>query len=80
MGFKTVAAIGIAVLLTVLVMQNNDEVPFHLLFSEIQISKLLLMLICFLLGVMMGALLFRSSKKISPPTQNENSDYLDLES
>lgn len=79
MGFKTLLAIGIAILLTVLVMQNNDDVSLHLFFSELQISKLLLMLICFVLGIIMGALLFRNSKKVSPPTQDENRSYLDLE-
>jgi uncharacterized integral membrane protein len=58
MRIKTIIMIIITVLLTVVIMQNTDEVKFTLLFSDVYISKLVVLtavsVIAFLLGILVG--------------------------
>ncbi|GAA4340376.1 hypothetical protein GCM10023149_51720 [Mucilaginibacter gynuensis] len=58
MSFKTIVAIVITVLLTVVIMQNNNEVPFTILFTTTYISKLVVLsgvaVVAFILGVIVG--------------------------
>ncbi|MBE9582877.1 hypothetical protein IM792_00310 [Mucilaginibacter sp. JRF] len=58
MSFKTIVAIIIAVLLTVVIMQNRDEVPFTILFTSMYASKLVVMagvaVFAFILGLIVG--------------------------
>jgi hypothetical protein len=58
MRIKTIIIIIITVLLTVVIMQNTDTVPFKFLFAKFYASKLSVMLIVavvsFLIGVMVG--------------------------
>ena len=58
MSIKTIIAIIIAILLTVIIMQNNDEVRFTILFTTTYASKLVVMsaiaVAAFILGVIVG--------------------------
>jgi uncharacterized integral membrane protein len=58
MRIKTMFLILITVLLTVVIMQNTDEVPFKLLFATFRISKLVMLLavaiVAFIIGVLVG--------------------------
>lgn len=81
MGFKNTFLLILAVLTTIVIMQNNQPVEFHLLFSDFEFSNLWVMLGCFLIGICCGALLFRGNKQEQGSSLNdENRDYLDIES
>lgn len=58
MSLKTIFVVIVAVLLTIILMQNTGPVPFTLLFTEVHISKLLVMavvaIVAFILGVLVG--------------------------
>jgi uncharacterized integral membrane protein len=58
MRLKTIFIIGITALLTVVIMQNKAEVPFHFLFSTFFASNLVVMLsvavVAFIIGVITG--------------------------
>jgi uncharacterized integral membrane protein len=58
MRIKTMVIIIITVLLTVVMMQNTDEVLFNFLFSSFRISKLVMLLsvatVAFIMGVLVG--------------------------
>jgi uncharacterized integral membrane protein len=58
MRIKTMIIIFITVLLTVVIMQNTDEVFFKFLFATFRISKLVMLLavalVAFIIGVMVG--------------------------
>ncbi|WDF54116.1 hypothetical protein [Mucilaginibacter sp. KACC 22063] len=58
MRISTIVAIVIAILLTVVFMQNTDEVRFTLLFTSMYVSKVVMMgivaVIAFILGVIIG--------------------------
>ncbi len=79
MSFKTISIAVLAILLTVVIMQNNEEMSFKLLFTEVLVSKLVVMLACFIVGILIGAVLFRSRSKHTP-INDANKAYLDLES
>ena len=58
MRIKTIVVILIAVLLTVILMQNTESVKFNLLWATFWMSKLVMLffvaLIAFVLGVLVG--------------------------
>ena len=58
MRIKTIVIILITVLLTIVIMQNSDQVLFKILFFETRISKLIIMLliaaVAFVLGYLVG--------------------------
>ena len=58
MRIKTMFIILITVLLTVVIMQNTDEMPFKFLFAKFYVSKLIILLavalIAFIIGMMVG--------------------------
>jgi uncharacterized integral membrane protein len=58
MSIKTIFVITITILLTVILMQNTDSVKFTLLFTDVYISKLVMMtavsVVAFILGVLIG--------------------------
>ena len=62
----------ITVLLTVVIMQNADEVPFKFLFAKFYASKLVVMLIVAIIGVIIGVLIARPSKPKYIPGQVED--------
>jgi uncharacterized integral membrane protein len=58
MSLKTITIIIITVLLTVILMQNTDAVKFTLLFTDVFVSKLVVMaavaIVAFIIGVLIG--------------------------
>ena len=58
MRIKTIVVIGITVLLTIVLMQNTDQVDFTFLWTSFRISKLVMMtfvsVFAFILGVLVG--------------------------
>jgi uncharacterized integral membrane protein len=71
MRIKTMFIIFIAVLLTVVIMQNTDKVLFTFLFIDFRISKLVLLLIVAIVSFIIGVLAGRPSKPKYIPGQNE---------
>lgn len=63
MNFKTIIIIILSVLITVIFMQNTDEVLFKILWTEIYVSKLLMMLIVTLFGFTIGLIIAKPKKK-----------------
>ena len=59
----------ITVLLTVVVMQNTDDVPFKFLFAKFYISKLVMMLAVAFIGLIIGLLIGRPGKPKYIPGQ-----------
>ena len=86
MSFKTLTIIVLSVLITVIFMQNTDEVLFTILWKEIYVSKLLMMLIVTIFGFIIGLIIARPKKKAPLATENTkdipfevnnpNDDYL----
>jgi uncharacterized membrane protein YciS (DUF1049 family) len=64
----------ITVLLTVVIMQNTDEVPFKFLFARFEISELVMLLISAAIGFIIGVLIARPGKPKYIPGQVENAD------
>jgi uncharacterized integral membrane protein len=58
MSIKNICALVIVVLLTIVIMQNTDEVKFTLLFSTVYMSKVAVLtavsVAAFILGVLVG--------------------------
>jgi len=58
MRIKTIMVIAITILLTVVLMQNTDEVKFTFLFTDMYIPKLVMLtlvsVVAFILGIMVG--------------------------
>lgn len=58
MRVSTIVAIVITVVLTVIIMQNTDEVKFRILFADVYLPKLVMMtavaVAAFIVGVMAG--------------------------
>jgi uncharacterized integral membrane protein len=63
MSFKTIIIIVLAVLITVIFMQNTDQVMFTLLWKEIYVSKLIMMLIVTVFGFIIGVIVARPRRK-----------------
>ncbi len=87
MSFKTIVIIFLAVLITVIFMQNTDQVMFTLLWKEIYVSKLIMMLIVTVFGFIIGVIVARPRRKkeivIENNTSNGNissadDDYIDV--
>jgi uncharacterized membrane protein YciS (DUF1049 family) len=74
MRIKTMIIIIITVLLTVVIMQNTDDVPFKFLFSEFRVSKLVMMLAVAFIGFIIGVLIARPGKPKYIPGQVEETD------
>lgn len=62
---------------TVLVLFNNREEASFWLFGEIRTSKLIILGIFFILGVVAGGLLFRRKKQNNPAHQTSQIEDLD---
>lgn len=65
MHLKTISIIAISVLLTIVLMNNTDDIHFWL-FGDTKISKLTILGTMFIVGFMVGALVARQTKKIMP--------------
>ena len=63
MSFKTLVIVVLAVLITVIFMQNTDEVMFTVLWKQVFVSKVLMMLIVTVFGFIIGVIVARPKKK-----------------
>jgi uncharacterized integral membrane protein len=76
MRIKTIIIIVLTILITVVLMQNTGPVTFTILFSDVHVSKLVVLaiiaLFAFILGILVGRP--RRTKYISNdfPEKNEN--------
>lgn len=62
MTFKTIFIISVSVLLTVVLMNNTEEISFWV-FGDIRIPKLTVLGVTFALGLIVGFILGRPRKK-----------------
>jgi uncharacterized integral membrane protein len=62
MRIKTIFIIVITILLTIIIMQNAEPVPFKVLFFETTTSKLLMMLVTAIAGFVIGYLVGRPKR------------------
>jgi hypothetical protein len=63
MSARTILALVIAVLLTVVIMQNNEPVKFTFLFADIYIPKLVMLTAVSISGFLLGVLVASPRKK-----------------
>jgi uncharacterized integral membrane protein len=90
MSFKTIVIIILSVLITVIFMQNTDEVFFTILWKQFSVSKLLMMAIVTLFGFIIGIIVALPKKKKEATTHlkevpfevnqinNEDTDYISM--
>lgn len=83
MNFKTIFIIVISVLVTVILMNNTDEIDFWI-FGEARIPKLTILGTMFGTGLLVGFLAGRPRKKLplishTETVPSENPQYLDTE-
>ncbi|MHB1178906.1 MAG: hypothetical protein ACYCZO_11305 [Daejeonella sp.] len=71
MSFKTIFIIVISVLVTVILMNNTDEIDFWI-FGEARIPKLTILGSMFGIGLLVGFVAGRPRKKLPIATQTEN--------
>ena len=62
MRLKTIFIIIVTILLTIVIMQNAEPVPFKVLFFETTTSKLLMMAVMAIIGFIIGYLVGRPKK------------------
>lgn len=77
MSFKTIFIICATVLITVILMQNQDEVLFKILWKEMYVSKLAMMLSLTFIGFIIGLILGRPKSKSEQkqiPLEIENTE------
>jgi uncharacterized integral membrane protein len=76
MRIKTMIIVLIAVLLTIVLMQNTEKVKFTFLFADFYISKLIMMTlisaVAFILGVLIGRP--KRVKRLGGDSTNSDSD------
>ena len=64
MKTKTIIAITIAVIITIFALQNSEITDVKFFFWKLSMSKVLLLLGCFGLGVLVGFLVSLKKKKV----------------
>ncbi|MCF8453661.1 MAG: hypothetical protein K9G42_10680 [Pedobacter sp.] len=69
MTFKTIIIIVVTVLVTIILMNNTDEVSFWI-FGDVRLSKLAVLGVMFGLGLIIGFIAGRPRKKIQPDSFN----------
>jgi len=74
MRIKTIIIILITVLLTIVIMQNADDVWFRILFFKIYVSKLSVMLLVAIVAFVLGWLIGRPKKVIRLGDASGNQD------
>jgi preprotein translocase subunit SecG len=75
MRIKTMIIIIITVLLTVVIMQNTEEVNFNFLFSTFRISKLLMLTAVAVVAFVIGILVRRPGRPKYPKGNDEDIEY-----
>jgi preprotein translocase subunit SecG len=78
MSFKTIFIIVVSVLVTIILMNNTDEIDFWI-FGDAKIPKLAILGFMFGLGLVVGYLAGRPGKKSMTKDDSENieDDYID---
>ncbi len=78
MSFKTIFIIIVSVLVTIILMNNTDEIDFWI-FGDAKIPKLAILGFMFGLGLIVGFLAGRPGKKsmIKDDSENDEDDYID---
>lgn len=74
MRLKTIFIIVVTVILTVIIMQNNQDVKFNILFSQVYISNLVIMAVLVVAGFILGVLVARP-RKIRIDTDHQATDH-----
>lgn len=67
MGFKTIFIIVVSVLVTIILMNNTDEINFWI-FGDVRIPKLVILGVMFGLGLIVGFMAGRSRLAVVTPT------------
>ena len=78
MSGKTIFIIILTILLTIFLMGNTDAVNFKFLWIDFEMSKLLVIGICVLFGIVIGYILAKPKKTVSSYDTDidENGDVL----
>lgn len=76
---KILVGLLIGALLTYIISQNNQEMVLKVLWMEISVNLLFLLAGTLVLGIVLGAWLFRSKKSILSTLPEEDRQYLDLD-
>ncbi|MGY3055165.1 putative membrane protein [Pedobacter sp. UYEF25] len=74
MSGKTIFIIILTVLLTIFLMGNTDAVNFKFLWIDFEMSKLLVIGICVLFGLIIGYILAKPKKTVSSYDRNFDGD------
>ncbi|SKB39036.1 hypothetical protein [Daejeonella lutea] len=77
MSFKTIIIVIISVLVTLVLMNNTDEVDFWL-FGDARIPKLAILGSMFGLGLIVGFILGRPKKKVVEETYDDNQNDIKI--
>jgi uncharacterized integral membrane protein len=79
MRAKTIFVVFLTVLITVILMQNSDEVKFKFFFWELYLPKLVIMTGVIFIGIILGFMMGHSSKAKQTNTgytsQNDQTPY-----
>jgi uncharacterized integral membrane protein len=75
MRIKTMVIIIITVLLTVVIMQNTEDVNFNFLFSTFRISKLIMLTAVAVVAFVIGILVGRPGKPKYLKVNDEENEY-----
>ena len=70
MSFKAIFILMISIAITVVFMQNTQNVAFNLLWKQMMVSKPILMSAFALIGFILGVMMSSSSKKQTPEQKN----------
>ncbi len=74
MSAKTIFVIVLTVLITIIMMQNADEVKFKVLFWELYLPKLVIMTGVIFAGVIIGIMIGRPSRPSAKNFADENNN------
>jgi hypothetical protein len=74
MSFKTTVAIIITIGLTILIMQNKEEVEFTILFASVKLPKLVMLTAVSVSAFLLGVLVSRPVKAKQPERYAEYDD------
>ena len=69
MNFKNISLMILLALFIIVCIQNVEIIPLHFLFWKVEISKLLLLIITLVVGMLIGMIIpgfFNKSKKDGP--------------
>jgi uncharacterized integral membrane protein len=79
MSLKTIIIIILSVLVTIVFMQNTDEVLFKFLWNDIYLSKMIMMIAILLIGFVAGMIVARPRKKSNSVNYSETQKNVPLE-